>query len=326
MASQTGSIDLKGLKKAHDDSVETSSQYFWHTETDTGAGAGTHITEITQDDFMTDPANGGGNLLATSDSLKLRDGLIVLVDISQGGFDLNSYNQVGDVINLAHLGYALGKDASGNNVVAPYFSLGGRLGVIGNFSVVEGFSNEASGYASHAEGSMCSAGGSYAHANGYYTNAAKMGQTVIGICNIEDTGASTHPSLGNCGQYAFIIGNGDQFGDGPDNAFTVDWTGRVEAAHSHVLTLNDLEVENHTFSVSAISSGNGSGVKTVTFTKPGYYPLGIVGFQSGENDALFTRCKLDSQASGQAVMSYYIRAVAAVSATTGHVWILWAKE
>ncbi len=53
------------------------NQYTWHTETDTGAGAGTHITLIPQDQFLTDPANGGFNLLANSLGIFIRDGLTV---------------------------------------------------------------------------------------------------------------------------------------------------------------------------------------------------------------------------------------------------------
>ena len=49
------------------------NQYFWHTES--GSDTGTHITEIPQEDFIDDPANGGGNLLMTSEGVAVRDGL-----------------------------------------------------------------------------------------------------------------------------------------------------------------------------------------------------------------------------------------------------------
>lgn len=48
------------------------NQYFWHTES--GSDTGTHITEIPQEDFIDDPANGGGNLLMTSEGVAVRDG------------------------------------------------------------------------------------------------------------------------------------------------------------------------------------------------------------------------------------------------------------
>ena len=50
-----------------------TNQYFWHTQEGTDTGA--HITEIPQEDFLADPANGGGNLLARSNGIAVRDGL-----------------------------------------------------------------------------------------------------------------------------------------------------------------------------------------------------------------------------------------------------------
>lgn len=63
--------------------VKSTSQYFWHTETDTGAGAGAHITEVPQEEFLDDPANGGGNLLARSNGMAVRDGLNSLAEFGQ---------------------------------------------------------------------------------------------------------------------------------------------------------------------------------------------------------------------------------------------------
>lgn len=65
--------------------VKATSQYFWHTETDTGAGAGAHITEVPQEDFLDDPANGGGNLLAQSGGIYVRDGLQEVATFGAGG-------------------------------------------------------------------------------------------------------------------------------------------------------------------------------------------------------------------------------------------------
>ena len=44
-----------------------TNQYFWHTQEGTDTGA--HITEIPQEEFLADPANGGGNLLARSNGM-----------------------------------------------------------------------------------------------------------------------------------------------------------------------------------------------------------------------------------------------------------------
>lgn len=50
-----------------------TSQHFWFTGT--GADTGAHITEKTEEEFISDPSNGGGNLLARSNGIALRDGL-----------------------------------------------------------------------------------------------------------------------------------------------------------------------------------------------------------------------------------------------------------
>lgn len=63
--------------------AEDTNQYFWHTET--GTDTGTHITEIPKDDFLEDPQNGGGNLLARSNGIAVRDGLEELSTFDRGG-------------------------------------------------------------------------------------------------------------------------------------------------------------------------------------------------------------------------------------------------
>lgn len=55
--------------------AQAVNQYTWHTETDTGAGAGTHITAIPKDDFLADPDNGGYNTLFDNIGMKIRNGL-----------------------------------------------------------------------------------------------------------------------------------------------------------------------------------------------------------------------------------------------------------
>lgn len=53
--------------------ANNTRQYFWHTEE--GDDTGAHITEIPQEEFLSDPENGGGNLLARSNGIAIRDGL-----------------------------------------------------------------------------------------------------------------------------------------------------------------------------------------------------------------------------------------------------------
>ena len=57
-----------------------TAQYFWHTQQ--GTDTGVHITEIPKEDFLADPENGGGNLLARSNGIAVRDGLDELATFS----------------------------------------------------------------------------------------------------------------------------------------------------------------------------------------------------------------------------------------------------
>lgn len=72
--------------RAHSIAVEArdiagnTDQHFWMTETGTDTGA--HITEVSQEEFLADPENGGGNLLARSNGVAVRDGLTELASFS----------------------------------------------------------------------------------------------------------------------------------------------------------------------------------------------------------------------------------------------------
>lgn len=70
---------VKGVQKvvqAVKKIADNTNQYFWHVEEGTDTGA--HITEIPQEEFLADPEHGGGNLLARSNGVAVRDGLTEL--------------------------------------------------------------------------------------------------------------------------------------------------------------------------------------------------------------------------------------------------------
>lgn len=69
-----------------------TDQHFWFTET--GADTGAHITEATQEDFLADPTNGGGNLLARSNGIAVRDGLAELASFSASGAQIGREHEV----------------------------------------------------------------------------------------------------------------------------------------------------------------------------------------------------------------------------------------
>lgn len=59
------------------------NQYFWVVESGTSDN-GVHITQIPQSEFQADPESGGGNLLATSNGIAVRDGLEELATFGAG--------------------------------------------------------------------------------------------------------------------------------------------------------------------------------------------------------------------------------------------------
>ena len=60
-----------------------TAQYFWHVEE--GTDTGVHITEKPKDEFLEDPDNGGGNMLARSNGIAIRDGLTELATFGADG-------------------------------------------------------------------------------------------------------------------------------------------------------------------------------------------------------------------------------------------------
>lgn len=66
-----------------DAELKNTLQYFWHEQS--GIHAGVHITEVSKDDFISNPENAGGNLLAKSDGITIRDGLTELAEFGATG-------------------------------------------------------------------------------------------------------------------------------------------------------------------------------------------------------------------------------------------------
>lgn len=279
MATQTGSIDLKGITSAYSD----QQQYFW-VESDSSAtwGGGAHITNIAESAFKTaagtwgtDPTAGGYNLLMNTDtisgtgSLQLRNGSLPIMNLDNDSLDFNIIDTTAtpySTINVATFGtnqVRIGQKSQSHSIITPYghffygsdgitpiANIGGLSNMyfytfgtrstdymIAQYSFSEGINTAAGGLAAHSEGqntraiSLCAhaegydteATGYYSHAQNNGTIAAKESQTAIGAFNVKDE-ESTYAEI-----KAFIIGNGTD-DDHRSNAFTVDWSGNVEAA------------------------------------------------------------------------------------------------
>lgn len=74
-----------------------TNQYFWFTGS--GSDTGAHITETPQAQFIADPTNGGGNLLARSNGVAIRDGLEELAIFSADQLRIGRLNAQRAVIN-----------------------------------------------------------------------------------------------------------------------------------------------------------------------------------------------------------------------------------
>lgn len=213
-----------------------TDQFFWVTETGTDTGA--HITEIPREDFLADPDNGGGNLLARSNGMAVRDGMAELATFSSSGLNVTTYDGQGNGVDIAHLGYGLGNSGSGTEV-KPYYTLGERRAnsTIGNYSVAEGLDVVASGKTSHASGNSAEATGFASHAFGNHVSASVEGQMVIGRYNASST-------------YPFVVGNGSQ-AMGNSNAFTVDWDGYAWHKHDGVYDARNVIINGGPASVAS---------------------------------------------------------------------------
>ena len=78
----------EALAKA-EEAVETK-QYFWHTTSDPGGdvGAGSHITQVPQAEFLDDPDSGGANTLIDSLGMKIRKGTTTVAQFAEEEIDL----------------------------------------------------------------------------------------------------------------------------------------------------------------------------------------------------------------------------------------------
>ena len=168
ITSQLG--EIRSIANEAEQEARNVNQYFWHTTTDTGAGAGAHITQIPQVDFIANPS--GGNALLDSDSIDFRKGLNTLATFGTDGMTI--FGDATGSTEIANLGYGSGTSSSGGTADAPYYTLGNRnvSNGIGNWSIAEGETTTASGYCSHAEGYVSSAESHSDHAEGNHCIAS----------------------------------------------------------------------------------------------------------------------------------------------------------
>lgn len=181
--------------------AQAVNNYFWHDS------SGAHVTEVTKTVYQSDPPNAGGNTLIDSTGMTIYDGTTALASFGASGAQvgqsgsghtnvassgLTVYGNNGSDL-LANIGYGPGNNDQGTTSNAPYFSLGGRIGTVGNWSTAEGLNTTASAAYSHAEGHGTTASGiESSHAEGYNTTASVLGAHAEGSGTIASTGTGAH--------------------------------------------------------------------------------------------------------------------------------------
>ena len=322
-----------------------TAQYFWFTETGTDTGA--HITEIPQEEFLADPEHGGGNLLARSNGIAMRNGLRELTIINADGMQV--YSDTSTQMKIAHLGYGAGKNVSGGQSNAPFFSFGPRrFNEVGNYSITAGYQCGATDFSAFAEGHLSVASGRSSHAEGASTTASEFGAHSEGngttasgyAAHAEgaDTVASGYYShagghwtiaagdsqtaIGRWNvkdedyKYAFIIGNGRD-STSRSNAFAVTWDGDIVLGRSPITIVNGSSV--------SVASGAAKTIAEVTLDKGNYILTGVCRFSanaSGYRALLFSA----SGNSTSAFDRFAVMRVGAVQSNTTYLQVTWPVE
>lgn len=96
---------------------------------------------------------------------------------------------------------------------------------------------------------------------------------------------------------------------------------------SGAITLDDMVVESATVPTTSVS-GNSAAEFSVTVNKPGYYPIGVVGFAITQGSLVARRMYIDTITSGscRAVANVRNATSSSAGASSVTVYILWIKE
>ena len=205
---------------------------------------------------------------------------------------------------LANIGYGEGVNSSGVTSVAPYYELGNRIAntAIGNWSMIEGYNNEASAayshaeglgckateYAAHAGGGGCVAEGPWSFAHGRQLTANYAAQAVVGQYNKPTN------------QLLFMVGTGES-SSAQANGLGVDRSGNVYALGSmysgdragtyskmfvtDAVTYDGTETSPGTYAGVSIAAGGNSGSLSIPISKTGYTPVAVRGLQLNNSSA-----------------------------------------
>lgn len=235
-----------------------TNQYFWFTGS--GSDTGAHITETPQDQFIADPQNGGGNLLARSNGVAIRDGLEELAIFSADQLRIGRLGAQRAVINSGDMELY---DSNGDK----YFEVSpdGISWGVGNDVASKRYVDDAEANAS--ADATAKASQAQANAEKVATDYITTDSTGIKVHNTNDSSNYTH--IGSAGMDVYQGGDiSASFGASRAQI------GKASTGHAIVTTAGmTIYGSDGTVELANIGYGDGKGEGGATIKAP-YFTLG----------------------------------------------------
>lgn len=281
-----------------------TNQYFWHTEKGTDTGA--HITEIPREDFLKSPSTGGGNLLARSNGIAVRDGLDELATFGSNGIALGATS--GDNSNIL-IDSSTMKIRKGSTVYGRID--GNTTGSTRRLRMISGDSS-ATGYsqvALYETASIFEVYGSSAFAQLYLTPDAAGSSQQLHYGLFENIGGTAISDIQQSNGNVDIIASNTSL----SGALAIG-----DPATSFVTSTHQI--------VNEQLAGGGWKSGTTNITKTGYYPIAVSGVYAYARYTTVTRAYLTNQANGSGTINWGVNNWDSSAHTADcRVYVLWVK-
>ncbi len=300
---------LKSAAHAND-SIDETQQFFWFLN-GSGDEAGAHVTEIPSESFRRNPR--GGNLLMRSNSVRIRLGTQILSELSANRMTLASgkavvkYSEDGSAFGLQdshRIVVCKGTDEADVRNDATLSSMD-----IGNWDNTKpmAFFNATHSVINGVKSAGC---GMYV-----FTGSGGINFAILTESNeLEVSGDVKAGPISVYGLDTALDQQGDAIANLQDDLASI---------------VNNFERVTYslTLSTNALAAG-GHLEYSITKTKSGYYPLGVVGFHSDKQATTVRSCYIDEVDDGTCKVHMHIRNDSGNSASaniTGSVEVLWIK-
>ena len=308
-AQATADAAVKSAAVANE-GVEKTQQYFWFIN-GSGDEAGAHVTEISRGNFLRNPS--GGNLLMRSNSVRIRLGTQILSELSANKVTLASgkavvkYSEDGSAFGLQdshRIVVCKGTDEANVRNDATLSSMD-----VANFDINSTPMAFFNATHKNDNGTKTSSAGLYTFdgaGNVYFAVLDQNGD--FEVYNEIKCGGTSWSALNTA-----IDNNSDDIADLQDEFASI---------------VNKFTVESYSLTLASSTNlaAGGHLEYSITKTKSGYYPLGVVGFHSDKQATTVRSCYIDEVDSGTCKVHMHIRndsSNTAQAPITGSVDVLW---